>query len=214
MLGVIRQAFSRFNSITTKAKLYTALVRSQLTYCSVIWHPYLIQDINKLESIQCRATKFIMNNYKSDYKTRLLHLNLLSLMYIFESTDIIFLVKSLKFPSESFNINNYVSFSAGSATRSSGVKLIHKSLSTSKQRNHYFIRICHLWNLIPILDLNMPVPIIKNHLKTYFWNHFIANLTHLKFPLFISFVHAAVVIMILHPQISPNYVLNSYIMDS
>ena len=119
MLGVIscRQAFSRFNLITTKAKLYTALVRSQFTYCSVIWHPYLVQDINKLESIQCRATKFIMNDYKSDYKTRLLYLNLLPLMYIFEIADIIFLVKSLKFPSESFNINNYVSFSAGSATR-------------------------------------------------------------------------------------------------
>ena len=72
MLGVIRRtAFSRFNSITTKAKLYIALVRSQLTYCSIIWRPYLVQDINKLESMQRRATKFIMNDYKSDNKTRL-----------------------------------------------------------------------------------------------------------------------------------------------
>ena len=63
-----------------------------------------------------------MNDYKSDYKAHLLCLNLLPLMYIFEIADIIFLVKSLKFPSESFNINNYVSFLAGSATRSSGVK--------------------------------------------------------------------------------------------
>ena len=144
-LGVIRQAFSRFNSITTKTKLYTALVRSQLTYCSVIWHPYLAQDINKIKLIQCRATKFIMNDYISDYKTRLLYLNLLPLMFIFEINDIC-LVKSLKFPSESFNINNYVSFSVGSATRSSGVKVIHNSSSMNKQRNHYFIKICRLWN--------------------------------------------------------------------
>ena len=52
------QAFSQFNLITSKAKLYAALVRSQL-----IWRPYLVQDINKLESIQRRVTKFIMNDY-------------------------------------------------------------------------------------------------------------------------------------------------------
>ena len=153
-----------------------------------------------------------MNDYKSDYKAHLLCLNLLPLMYIFEIADIIFLVKSLKFPSESFNINNYVSFLAGSATRSSGVKLIHNSSSTNKQRNYYFIKICCLWNSIPILNLNMLVSIIKNHLKTYFWNHFIANFDSSNIHTFHFFVHAAVVIIILHLQISPIYVLNSHIM--
>ena len=134
ILGMIRRAFGKSNSVITKAKLYTSLIRSQLAYCSIIWRPYLIQDIIKLESIQRRATKFIMNDYTSDYKSRLLHdLNLLPLMYVFEITDIIFLVKSFKFPSASFNINNYVSFSTGTTTRSSGVKLIHNSSSTNKQ---------------------------------------------------------------------------------
>ena len=99
----------------------------------------------------------------------------LSCIYLKSLIRIIFLVKSLKFPFESFNINNYVSFSASSATRCIVVKLIHNSSSTNKQRNHYFIRICRLWNSIPLLDLIMPVSIIKNHLKTYLWNHFIAN---------------------------------------
>ena len=119
ILGMIRRAFGKSNSVITKAKLYTSLIRSQLAYCSIIWRPYLIQDIIKLESIQRRATKFIMNDYTSDYKSRLLHINLLPLMYVFEITDIIFLVKSFKFPSASFNINNYVSFSTGTTTRSS-----------------------------------------------------------------------------------------------
>ena len=110
ILGMIRRTFGKSNSVITKAKLYTSLIRSQLAYCSIIWRPYLIQDIIKLESIQRRATKFIMNDYTSDYKSRLLHLNLLPLMHVFEITDIIFLVKSFKFPSASFNINNYVSF--------------------------------------------------------------------------------------------------------
>ena len=171
ILGMIRRAFGKSNSVITKAKLYTSLIRSQLAYCSIIWRPYLIQDIIKLESIQRRATKFIMNDYTSDYKSRLLHLNLLPLMYVFEITDIIFQVKSFKFPSASFNINNYVSFSTSTTTRSSGVKLIHNSSSTNKQRNHYFIRICRLWNAIPIINLNLSVSIIKKHLKVFFWNH-------------------------------------------
>ena len=154
ILGMIRRAFGKSNSVITKAKLYISLIRLQLAYCSIIWRPYLIQDIIKLESIQRRATKFIMT---SDYKSRLLHLNLLPLMYVFEITDIIFLVKSFKFPSAPFNINNYVSFSTGTTTRSSGVKLIHNSSSTNKQRNHYFVRICRLWNAIPIINLNLSI---------------------------------------------------------
>ena len=73
MFGIIRRTFSQSNSVTTKIK-YTSLIRSQLTYCSIIWRPHLIQDITKLEQVQRRATKYILNDYSSNYKTRLLHL--------------------------------------------------------------------------------------------------------------------------------------------
>ena len=145
MFGIIRHTFSQLNSVTNKIKLYTSLIRSQLTYCSIIWRPYLIQGITKLNHIYQRATKYILNVYSSDYKTHLLHLKLLSLMYIFK---IMFLVKSLKSPSISFNINHYISFSIN-GTRSSGTKLIQNISSTNKHRkvnNHYFVRICRLWN--------------------------------------------------------------------
>jgi len=44
---------------------YIALVRSTLEYGSVIWDPYLSQDINKIESIQRRAARFITRDYRS-----------------------------------------------------------------------------------------------------------------------------------------------------
>ena len=44
--------------------------------------PYLIKDTLILEKIQRQATKFILSDYVSDYKTRLLKLDLLPLMYI------------------------------------------------------------------------------------------------------------------------------------
>jgi len=43
-------------------------------YCSPVWRPHLMKDINNLELLQRRATKYILNDYASDYKTRLVKL--------------------------------------------------------------------------------------------------------------------------------------------
>ena len=81
--------------------LYLSLVRPKLIYCSCVWHPHLIKDIVSLEKIQRRATKFILNDFSSDYKSKLLRLNLFSLMLLYEYYDIIFFFKCLKSPSSS-----------------------------------------------------------------------------------------------------------------
>ena len=61
ILGLLRRTFSATNSTTTRKSLYISLVRSQLLYASQIWRPVLIKDIKRLEQIQHRATKFILN---------------------------------------------------------------------------------------------------------------------------------------------------------
>ena len=63
-------------------KLYISLIRSQLLYCTQIWRPHLMKDILIIERVQRRTTKYILNDFTSCYKTRLLKLNLLPLMYI------------------------------------------------------------------------------------------------------------------------------------
>ena len=78
---------------------------------SPLWYPYLLMDIKCLELVQRRATRFIMNDTSSDYRNRQIHLNLLPLMMEFEIADIIFLIRTIKFPSDHFNINNFVEFS-------------------------------------------------------------------------------------------------------
>ena len=85
--------------------------RSQVLYCSPVWQPYLIKDIKKLEQLQRWATKYILSDYLSDYKTLLIQLRLLPLMYIYEISDILFFTKNLKNPTNNFNINTYISFS-------------------------------------------------------------------------------------------------------
>ena len=80
-LGLIRCTF-RINCVEAKKQLYTALVRSQMLNCSQLWRPQLIKDINILERVQRRATKYILYDYTSSYKSRLQQLQMLPLMYI------------------------------------------------------------------------------------------------------------------------------------
>ena len=97
-----------------------------------------------------------------------------ALMYIYDLTDIIFFIKSIKFPSEKFSILDYVEFGSGH-TRSAGVKLKHKTAPTNNMMNSYFYCLPRLWNSIPIIDLSNSLPAIKSKLRNYFWHHFIKN---------------------------------------
>ena len=67
-LGLIRCSFYHTSSIYTKKVLYTSIIRPQILYGSQIWRPYLIKDIISIENIQRHATKFILNDFVSDYK--------------------------------------------------------------------------------------------------------------------------------------------------
>ena len=174
-LGLLRHTFNTANSVHVKKLLYLSLVRSQLTYCSIIWWSYLHKDILILEKIQRRATKFILNDYSSDYKSRLLSLKLLPLMMLFELNDIIFFVKLLNCIASSFNIF------CERSTRSSTHHKLKQSVSCTKKTNHfYFNRLPCLWNSLPTVDLNQPLSTIISELKQFFWNHFITNYDPLK----------------------------------
>ena len=149
-LGMIRRAF-KTSSIPAKRKLYLSLVRSRLSYCSPVWRPQHARDVISLERVQRRATKYILNDYTSDYKSRLLSLHLLPLMYYFELCDLMFFIKNIKHPSECFNIKDYITFSnCACSTRSSAhYKLRHNQTATSSYRHFYFNRIVRLWNSLP-----------------------------------------------------------------
>ena len=98
-LGFIRRSIhSYMSTVIIRKNLYLTLVRSKITYCSQLWRPLLLKDIKAIESIQKRATKFILSDFTSDYKQKLTKLHLLPIMYYFELQDIMFAVKSLKNP--------------------------------------------------------------------------------------------------------------------
>ena len=157
-LGLIRRTFSSSVSIRAKKLLYLSLVRSQLTYCCQIWRPHLIKDITFLDRIPRQATKFILNDFSADYKTRLISLSLLPLMFLYELFDVLFFVKCLKFPDPSFVVKKFISFSTSSTRSGSAAKLVHKFSSTSSSHHSYFCRIVRIWNSLPPIDF-LPVSV-------------------------------------------------------
>ena len=127
--GLLRRTFSETHCFQVTNRLYISLVRSTLLYCSSLWQPYQLHHIETLEKVQRRATKYILSDYTSNYKSRLIQLGILPLMYLFELADIMFFIKSVKYPSDKFNILDYVEFNT-SSTRSAKQKLRHKQANT------------------------------------------------------------------------------------
>ena len=151
-----------------------SLVRSQLLYCLPAWRPHFIKDIICLEILQ-RSTKFILNDYTSNYQNRLFSLQLLPLMMQLEINDIIYFIKSLKEPTHPFNIMNFVQFYSSGTRSSTYLKLKQPFYKKNCVRHFYFNRLPRLWNSLPPIDLDQPITSIKSTIYNHFWSHFLSH---------------------------------------
>ena len=59
VLGLACCIILSYHLTSTMVRLYASLVRSQLLYCTQIWHPHQMKDILNIERFQCRVTKYI-----------------------------------------------------------------------------------------------------------------------------------------------------------
>ena len=104
-------------------------------------------------------------------------LHLLPLMMMYEINDIMFFIKQLKNPTDSFDIRNYVEFCSSSykSRSTSTSKLKHQLPYSSAHSHFYFNRLPRLWNYLPQINLNLSVDTIKKRLMEYFWSHFLQH---------------------------------------
>ena len=61
-LGLLRRVLGGC-SHKVKDTAYRTLVRPKLEYASCVWNPYRHQNINKIESVQRRAARYVFNDY-------------------------------------------------------------------------------------------------------------------------------------------------------
>ncbi len=177
ILGLLHRTFCSTNNVPAKKRLYISLVRSQLLYGSQIWRPLQLKDMKPIESLQRRATKYILNDYTSDYRSRLIKLQLLPLSMLLDLNDICFFAKSLKLISDnnSFDITKYIKFSHNQTRSRSYKKLVQPLVKNNRDKQFYFNRLPYLWNSLPPIDLSLSFTTIKRKLTDIFWNSFSAN---------------------------------------
>ena len=127
--------------------------------------------ILNIERVQRHATKYILNDYTSCYKTRLIKLRLLPLMYLFELQDMLFAIKSIKMQSSQFAITNYINFNSASTRSGANNKLILPRHLNNVSRHSYFqcsISVEHYAYLVLFC-------VLKSKLKRFLWEHFLTN---------------------------------------
>ena len=180
ILGLLRCTFCSTNNVPTKKRLYISLVRSQLLYGSQIWRPLQLKDTKPIKSLQRRATKYILNDYTSEYRSRLIKLpdQLLPLSMLLGLNDnMCFFVKSLKLilDNNSFDISKYIKFNHNQTRSGSYKKLVQPLVENNRDKQFYFNRLPYLWNSLPPIDLSVSFTTIKRKLTDIFWNSFLAN---------------------------------------
>ena len=155
-LGMIMRTVG-FNAPERVTKtLYSSLIRSDLEYGSCLWSGTSKHNVQLLEGVQRRATKFIMHYPDQDYKARLTSLNILPLSLRRDKIDLLFFFRC-KSGHYDLDINKFVEFRGvhnrqdHPTTRSSSDLFRLKShfCRTEAHKVTHFNRIVSLWNQLP-----------------------------------------------------------------
>jgi hypothetical protein len=153
-MGFVKRNIGYNCSILTKLRCYITLVRPLLEYGTTVWSVINKQNLCKIENIQ-RATKFILGDYNSSYKERLLECKLLPLSLRRQFLDIIFVYNSLH------NLNDYnilakLDFFDPAANRNTRYNVNQDELmfkfavaNHDNYRRFFTHRIIKTWNKIP-----------------------------------------------------------------
>ena len=94
-LGLLKRTCHFIKSLDRKRALYLTMVRSIFEHCSYVWKPSSNSSICKLESIQKRGVKWILDDlsvsYGANYHLYLVHcrqLNILPIKFRFDFNDL------------------------------------------------------------------------------------------------------------------------------
>ena len=153
MLAFLRRYSAMSVTIGRRKLLYLTFVRSYISYASEVWVPSTIGSITKIESLQRRATKFILNRHWQEdisYHERLSRLNLPPLTCWHEVKDLIFYFKC-RAGHYTLPIADYVKPKGTRLPRhSSDQDVLIPKCRTKLFTFSYFNRIAKLWNTLPV----------------------------------------------------------------
>jgi hypothetical protein len=154
-IGFVKRCIGFGCSHKVKLLCYISLIRPLLEYNTVTWACNNKKSMCKIESVQRRMTKYILDDYELDYKSRLIECNLLPLTLRRQYLDCIFTYNSINNLND-FNICSKVSLLSDQTDnftrlRANQDPLMFKVEKTKHESycKFYTRRIISLWNLIP-----------------------------------------------------------------
>ena len=126
--------------------LYKSLARPHLEHAVRFWSPNLSRDIDKIETIQRRATKMISEIRNHSYHQRIQDLDLNSLVQRRLRGQ---LIEVFKYLNRFTCARKLFDYDLNDRTRNNGAKLIVKHFNTSVAQHFYLIKITTTWNALP-----------------------------------------------------------------
>ena len=129
-------------------RAFCTFVRPLLEFSSVIWSPYTIADINRIESVQRSFTRAINNLRFSSYRERLINLHLDSLQCRRIKADLIFCYKLLHNHVD-VNPDEFFTLSQNTHLRGNKFKLVKPKSASVRESNFFVNRVVNIWNSLP-----------------------------------------------------------------
>ena len=140
----------RIHSPKIKALAYSSLIRSQLEYCSSVWHPHTAKNIGKIEMVQRRAARWALSRYHntSSVTEMLGHLHWQTLKHRRDFSSLCLFYKMANGEAAT-NLQNYLTPSQRTTRRSHSHTYIQPQCGSDAFLHSFFPRTVRLWNGLP-----------------------------------------------------------------
>ena len=163
--GAVKRTFKHMSPYIFK-KIFCAQVRSHLEYAIQFWAPYYRKDINLIESVQRRATKYIPGFKDLSYTERLKKLELPTLAYRRLRGSMIEVYKMFN----TYDSDVATKFTTKeTTTRGHNFKIFTKTAKKTHPKHHSFHqRVVNPRNSLPAAVVNSPtLNTFKNRLDNH-----------------------------------------------
>ena len=124
-----------------------------LEYCSPIWNPHLLQDIDRLENVQRSFTKKLLGLKDKSYRDRLTECRLVSLELRCLRIDLIICFKIVR-SLVALKFDDFFVFDSNTRTRGHHFKLRVPRCQVACRSNFFHVRIVPVWNALPVNIVN------------------------------------------------------------
>lgn len=136
-------------------KLYTTYIRPYLEYAVQVWCPHFKKDIDAIEKVQRRITKWVPNISHLSYAKRLSYLNLTTLEERRSRGDLIFTYKVLH-QAFSTDMSNLFNLNTDTRLRGHSFKLTKENFRSSARQHFLTNRVFTTWNSLPDTIVSAP----------------------------------------------------------